>query len=415
MSHTRPYRYTWGHTMRERGRVFSLVVRQIDDETKEGEAIQMYDVLISLPPGKTLTPDDITVAGQDNELVKHSARRGGWIAYNTLKSKGVVHAKSVIAQSGVTFDFEGNAPNRIDGASAGLCFLAKMAQEIIEEWFQLTGQPVPAYDFAATGILHTIKSGDKVDRIDAIKEKIEAALNALRPGGAIYYPQENDPLGDALRQQAQQHHIELVAVETPAQALAYLLKKYGIHTSRGGLSRKKWWALLGARCLEAIGLAIVLWMICQEPLQVQIFYEDQDGSAVLLPQGKALTTNDGVRIRLQSARDYFIYILWVDSHNSMRWIFPQSLQVYRTPHGEHWVPDNTHWFAMDATPGTEEVFVFATSRPADGLENMRKTIDASRTLSEQQRSQLRQKLLAYLAQAEKERRATVVHKTFPHR
>ncbi|MGH8007040.1 MAG: hypothetical protein ACREQ3_08515, partial [Candidatus Binatia bacterium] len=196
--------------------VYSLVAEQ---EDTKGKAILVAADLVVLADGQTLTPDAISVAGQDDKDVKHSAKRGAWIAYQELKKKGVVHPRSIIAHSGVTFDFAGGTVSQVSGPSAGLCFLTKMAQEIIEESLRFTGRQVPSLHFAATGILHAISGDEKVIGVKAIKAKVEAALAGLEKGGIVFYPRANDPLNPALSQEAKQKQIALIAIDTPRQAL----------------------------------------------------------------------------------------------------------------------------------------------------------------------------------------------------
>ena len=83
-----------------------------------GAAIQADIVLVTPKRGHALSPDEIYVSGQ-GEDVQRSARRGGWIAYQELKQRRLICRKSELPQSGVTFEFTGNAMLQIDGPSAG--------------------------------------------------------------------------------------------------------------------------------------------------------------------------------------------------------------------------------------------------------------------------------------------------------
>ncbi|MGH9428302.1 MAG: hypothetical protein ACRD2L_18615 [Terriglobia bacterium] len=85
--------------------MYSLVAEQ---EDRKGQAILVAADLVVLADGQTLAPKAISVVGQDDKEVKHSAKRGAWIAYQELKEKGVVHPRSTIARSGVIFDFAGS-------------------------------------------------------------------------------------------------------------------------------------------------------------------------------------------------------------------------------------------------------------------------------------------------------------------
>jgi hypothetical protein len=133
--------------------VYSLVA---EADAKKGQAIQVMAVELVLPQGESLTPERIYVSGQDDEAVKHSAKRGGWIAFQYLWKRGIVHRNSALARSGINFDFEGNSVGQIKGPSAGLCFLIKMAQTIITEFLELEGRSCPVYDFAGTGDMSTL-------------------------------------------------------------------------------------------------------------------------------------------------------------------------------------------------------------------------------------------------------------------
>ena len=216
--------------------VFSLVAERSD---AIGKAIRVDIVRINPAEGAGLTPNNITVVGQDDKEVKQSARRGAWIAYQELIRRKVIGSRSASACSGVAFDFAGNTAHQISGSSAGLCFLIRMTQLFIEDRLQTTGNRVPQHHLAATGILASVGS-DKVRAVEAINAKIDAALELnvmVEEGGYVFYPKANDPLDATLCRKAVQRKISLVAVDTPEQVITFLLKLHG-------LSKKpilKWW------------------------------------------------------------------------------------------------------------------------------------------------------------------------------
>lgn len=155
--------------------VYSLIA---EPPNESGTAIRLEMVPVLLADGKSLTPDDIQVAGQVDAEVKQSAKRGAWIAYEGLRKRGAISPGSEIARSGIAFDFAGDASTPINGPSAGLCFLVRMAQALLEESLRYQGRPVPAHEFAATGIFSSLID-NRVRRVEAMTAKIKAALAVL--------------------------------------------------------------------------------------------------------------------------------------------------------------------------------------------------------------------------------------------
>lgn len=429
--------------MGERGRVYSLVAKPGD---KEGKAIPVHIDLVELVEGKTLTPEGIYVAGQDDKAVKHSARRGSWIAYKELKERGVVAAHSLVARSGVTFDFEGNTVNQISGPSAGLCFLVKTAQEIIEESLQLSQGKTPPCDFAATGILDTTKSDDTIRPVEAIEAKVKAALGVLRRGGAVFYPSTNAPLDDALHEAAAKKQIALVAVETPRQALGLILEKYKSSPGRKRPVTKRLvlWTVAAALVM-IVGIALSrlfpathLWLyrftapqagdasrtsITHEApspmpacpvVEARLFSQGRYGEAGPLPEGRALTTGDLFRIRLEVMSSCYVYVFEVDSAHRIEWLFPSKRPSESLPNGVYWVPEDGVWLRLDNVRGEETVLVFATSRPAEFLENMREEIAGSKGLPTLDRRALTERILAEIKRADREGEGTLTRLTFQH-
>ena len=212
--------------------VYSLITEPQD---AVGKAIRVDIVRVKLAGKGTLTPNDISVVSQDDKDVKHSARRGAWIAYEALARRGVVSSGSGMARSGVAFDLAGSTCNQISGSSAGLCFLVRMAQALIEEYLHSRGSPVPSYEFAATGILSSV-TGGRVEAVKAMAAKIKAALAVLPKAGIVFYPAANDQLDSTLLGEAKQKGITLMGVDTPEQVITFLLEQYGIsarHKPRG--------------------------------------------------------------------------------------------------------------------------------------------------------------------------------------
>lgn len=431
--------------------VYSLVAEQGD---KTGKAIRMVVVPVQLAEGQTLTPDAISVAGQDDRDVKHSARRGAWIAYQELKNRGIVHPNSEIAQSGVTFDFAGDMISTISGPSAGLCFLTKMAQELVEESLHLKGKEVPSWDFAATGILTSLSSEEKVGGVETIEAKVKAALASLGREGVVFYPRANDPLNPALYRQAEQKQITLVAVDTPRQALDLLLEKYGI--SEEGYDDKivdpnpGWpkWVLLVC-IIIALG-----WWITSQPyppgtppqgsqppvvqevpsttattvgdqpphlisvpslsLEAALFYEEEGGKAMQLPEGKVLTKGDAFRVRLEVDRSCFLYVFEVDSENHVAWLFPPQPYSRPLPRAAYWIPGDDLWIELDEVRGEELILALAAAEPSVWLEDMRESIHRSKDLPASERRGLRNKLVEYLDREQRERGGTLKRLPFPH-
>lgn len=427
--------------------VYSLVAGR-----QGGAAIQADIVLVKPVRGTELSPDEIYVSGQ-GEDVRRSARRGGWIAYQELKQRRLICRKSKLPKSGVTFDFAGNTMLQIDGPSAGLFFLIRMAEEIVEEFLRSQGKEVPACDFAATGILDNFSHTGNIGYIEEIEKKIRAALVVLQPGGIVFYPQANAPLDCKLHQAARDKHITLVAVNTPRAALDCLLKQYGNPASYDSN-----WPLIMCLILGLVGcllLPILVWLavtgrflaipseksppgiqplasydrgsqadapsspvsalsLCAQPA---LFYKHaaaEEGEGTHLPEGKALTKGNIFRVRLEVDRDCYPYVFEVDSAHRMEWVFPSTPHVRSRPQGVYWAPEDGEWLRLDDVRGEETVLVFAAAQPSDWLEKIREQITQSKGLPTSERQELSTRLREYLEREAKAQRGTVVRQTFRH-
>jgi hypothetical protein len=414
--------------MDDAGRVYSLVAEPGDKTAKTIEVVAV------LADGQPLTPDAIDVASQVDRDVRHSARRGAWISYQELKKRRrllfrgevvtkILHRDSVIAQSGVIFDFAGNTISHVSGPSAGLCFLIKLAREIIEEFLQLKGHEVPHWDCAATGILSDITGSKKVAEVEAIEAKIEAALQvlSLENGGIVFYPRANDPLAPAIHHKAEQKGISLVGVDTPQHALTFLLKKYGFEEIQPPDRWPKWLYILLALLIGIIGA--VWWKedllrFFRPPAQQEIaslppvgdntlpapvpvlprisvapalFYEGAQSAPIPLPKWKALRQGDGFRVQLKVNRDCFLYVFSVDSKHVLFPLAFPALDSQPVPADKpHWVPQQVkkRWAELDDTIGEETVLVWATITPSAWLEEQRTSIESNNLLPEAERKAL---------------------------
>lgn len=396
--------------------VYSLVTQP---RATQGQAIRVDVVFVELVTGQTLAPQHIFVNAQDDKEVKLSATRS-WIAYEELKAKEILSPHSLIAKSGVTFDFAGNRANQVKESSAGLCFLIKMAQELLEESLRSKGKPVPSYDFAATGILVSMNTDEAIDRVEAIEEKITAALAVLEKGGTVFYPQANNPLTPALSQAAEQKQIALVAVNTPRQALDFVLEKYRDGSDGGPQPKPKWLKRILLTCL-VVALGMILGSpFVPSPISITatLHYEGEGGKALLLAQGKALTKGDGFRIRLDVDEDCFVYVLQADSEDHIAWLFPSETDSQPLSQGQHWVPEDKdereQWIELDDVKGKETVLVWATTSRSSWLENRRGRMNSSGDLNRSARRGLRKEIEEYLEHEQKDQRGILERLTFAH-
>lgn len=394
------------------GRVYSLVAEQGD---KEGKVFEVEIVPFSLPKGRTLNFQHITVSGVNDEDVRLSGEKGGSIAYEQLKKRGLVHKTSEIPQYGAVFYFRDCHPDWIKGPSAGLCFLVKMAQEIVEDFLRLAGKQVPSHDFAATGILNKPNSDWEIKKVGFLEEKIQAAIGILEDGATVFYPKANDPLDPDLRRQAAQKQVDLVAVDTAQQAIDSLLKKHGFRTEKPDRS-SGWLKLVLLACLTVMVMGDkplpVPSTVCA--FEAALFYEGEKSEAVQLPEGKALTQGDGFRVRITLANVCFLYVFEVDGEHYISWLFPPPPSSPLLPGTVQWVPGHDRWIELDGVKGRETILIWATVSSSPWLEEMRKRIDTSEDLGASERSELKGQIENYLEQGRRERRGTLKRLTFRH-
>lgn len=395
--------------------VYCLIAQH--DQT-EAKAIALTRITVKPRRETGLGPDDISVPAPFVDVdVKQSAMHGGWIAYEALKNQGVVSPHSVIEKSGIAFGFVSASAVPVTGPSAGLCFLIQMAQGLIEEFLQFKGRPTPGLDLAATGTLQSFKA-NSVDGVQAVDAKIRAAFKVLGKGGVILYPNANNPLDPALHEEAERRDIALVTVDTPEQAIAFLIKAYGIEQPFYDEPDPRSWrrvifVLVVVACIWAITA-----LIPPSPVKVKttLFYEGTDGLALPLPPDKALTQGDGIRIQFEVDEACFVYVLQLDSADKIAWLFPPEPYRRPIPKGRHWVPADNKWVYLDTQRGGEWVLVLATREPANGLEQMRDYLEIgnNKRLSPRERRELRKKFDAYLESQRIEQNGTLSRLSFRH-
>ncbi|MBI3801557.1 MAG: DUF4384 domain-containing protein [Deltaproteobacteria bacterium] len=380
-------------------------------EDKEGEAFEVKIMPFSLPARQILNFEHIKVVNVDDKEVKDSAQIGGSIAYERLKRLKKVHKASEIRDSGVAFYFEDCPPDRIKGPSAGLCFLVKMAQEVIEDFLKRETGSSPSYDFAATGEIKNPSSDDKIRAVGFIKEKMRAALAVLGNGGTVFYPKANDPLDPDLHQKAAQKRLALVAGDEPQQIIDFLLKKY--FPPKPPPPDGKWLKRILLVCLTVI-------IMGDKPLlpvpsvEAALFYEGKKSEAIQLPEGKALTQRDGFRVRITPDRTCFLYVFEVDGKHHISWMFPPHPQLRPLPRTVYWIPGNDLWVELDEVKGEETILIWATTSPSPWLEDRRESIDRSEDLPASERLELKKQLEDHLKDEQQKQHGTLRRLTFQH-
>lgn len=157
---------------------------------------------------------------QDRDVCR-SAERGVWSALGLFES--------FFRPTGEDYFFlcefaDDEANDKASGQSAGLAFSLKFAHEL---YYKITNKKLN-FSVAASGVLSDSTGDAKVNKVDKINEKLEAAYLKLTSGDKIFFPAHNeDQVRKSIKTKIMNKGIILCPVKTVEQAIGLL---FGIST-----------------------------------------------------------------------------------------------------------------------------------------------------------------------------------------
>jgi outer membrane protein OmpA-like peptidoglycan-associated protein len=131
-------------------------------------------------------------------------------------------------------------------------------------------------------------------------------------------------------------------------------------------------------------------------LEVAVFYEDPESRPQKLAEGAVLRSGDGYRIYFEPYQPCYVYIFQRDSTGKLTRLYPNAdfgtRDNFVQARVKYWVPERDKWFELDTTRGTEEIYVVATTKRREDLEDLftRLTRQASADQPEAQRQDQRE-------------------------
>jgi hypothetical protein len=115
-------------------------------------------------------------------------------------------------------------------------------------------------------------------------------------------------------------------------------------------------------------------------VETGVYYEGGDGRLYPVREGMVLTSEDNYAVYFKPRQDSYVYVLQIDSANKAFKLFPNAeYSAAGNParaFKEQWLPEKGFLF-LDKNPGREEVYIFASRTPLDGLEKLKDATFAS--------------------------------------
>jgi TolB protein len=338
-------------------------------------------------------PDDdpvrLVFPDLDDTRLRHSAANGCLAGYQLLYQLGYLEPGEHFCLSFQFSEHRGYANSH--GSSAGLAFALKFAGEI---YHLKTGNRL-GHSVAATGVISDGTRTAQVGPVQALDNKVLAALEVLSAGDLFFYPAENNPsLSEEVRRIAAAQQIRLVPVSTLAEALEVLLPA---STSRGWRRRSK-------RFLAGLSLALLVGLISLavyragrdaslartvrqamdgKPLQVTggLHFRSVIGSGCrtleeLSAPGPPLQliSGDLYKLVISASDSCFLYLFQSDSRGQVeRWPdpLPEAGPIRLEPGQEHQIPARLEdWLILDQQVGTDLFSVFALRAPDPKMDSL---------------------------------------------
>lgn len=370
--------------------------------------------------------------------VRNSARNGCMAAYQILRSRGQIAGD---ARFFLSCQFaEDRINTNAHGGSAGLAFCLQFASQA----YQFHRGRSLGFTVAATGVIVDGTAKARVEGVRGINRKLAVAVELLKEGDWVFYPQVNEEeIEPALRQQATQQGLHLMAVSTVEQALGALLPE-------PRRTRRVWWlapvllaagllayyltnrpdpqslAALAIQAQEAghylearehvaqLAPALSHQLLDSLHLELKFHYQTplQKGVLPFSPGPVRIALNSGDRYRLScAARDScYLYAYQLDSGGKLS---PLAGPVLLRPdHTCFLPPEAGQWFVLDERTGEELLYVVAARRPGRDLEELsRQLVGAPAAGKEELKGRLLERLAAR-AQASQAGIAGVFCETF---
>jgi hypothetical protein len=310
--------------------------------------------------------------------------------------------------------------NTASGQSAGLAFCLKFAYELYQK---KTDQKLPI-SIAATGELSSSGGDAKVNGISEINRKLMAAIDKLKAGDKIFYPDDNDKeIDSSLRDRILNHGIELYPIRSVKESILKLLElpipdpDDSTPIEKKPKKRKLFWMtgiivtlliivyfmfqpscydqvlykleygkLIEAKeiCESCLGessedsLLNVLYSTIKTNLNVLIDFEflpkglESEREVISLTKGASLSriliqSQDGYRLKVIPQKGCFLYIFQFDSNNGLEKLFPLSDFKMNDHHlnayTQYLIPGNNYLFYPSDPSHHGQITLYAVASP----------------------------------------------------
>lgn len=339
-----------------------------------------------------------------DDAVINSAEKGIWSVYNRLAGRHLVHSGKKYY---IVCEFDSDDVNKkVTGSSAGLAFALQFVQEIL----RIEKNYTIGYSIAVTGAVSDRTGRAKVQKVDSITEKIETAIQILKAGDKIIFPEANQiEVEESLRRKIIKKKIILCPVQTVDQALDIILESYRSLEPKKEIKRTNFFIIFKSRTIQIASVAVVIIIITMffifnksspedyynkiiknlesgefesankiykdfllsfaddttsirwqslknyfvDELNLDIVFEYFKEDSQLITTNKSISdillgTDDGYRFKITASYDCYLYILQIDSNNGVELLFPLSSFALKN----HYLKKNIQYFI----PGGDNYF-----------------------------------------------------------
>lgn len=129
--------------------------------------------------------------------------------------------------------------------------------------------------------------------------------------------------------------------------------------------------------------------------------KEADGTytEVLVSEGSIIRSHDNFQVHLETNRSSYIYILLYDSQGRASQLFPDSKinqPGFAEPGKKYVIPDKDLWFWLDENTGTETVYVLASEKPMEDIQELLKKMEKANEGEQKRLSQEIQQRIAVM-------------------